>query len=179
MKKLVLFLAMVLLISCSKEEEVLLPIFEISLDGVAFDPYERYAKIETFGGEKLVDNQLKKIFILYLQIDDGEPRLDKQHFSLYCLDSDANDDGELLDVGTYTWESPDGKYAGVEIPGNNEYIVWNEVIVSKVSNALIDLTAEGEFYNPYIQGTMTVSMRLENFPIGSDIDATPYGYLLN
>ena len=179
MRKLVLFLAMVLLISCSKEEEVLLPIFEISLDGVAFDPYERYAKIETFGGEKLVDNKLKKIFILYLQIDDGEPRLDKQHFSLYCLDSDANDDGELLDVGTYTWESPDGKYAGVEIPGNNEYIVWNEVIVSKVSNALIDLTAEGEFYNPYIQGTMTVSMRLENFPIGSDIDATPYGYLLN
>ena len=179
MKKLVLFLAMVLLISCSKEEEVLLPIFEISLDGVAFDPYERYAKIETFGGQKLVDNNLKKIFILYLQIDDGEPRLDKQHFSLYCLDSDANDDGELLDVGTYTWESPDGKYAGVEIPGNNEYIVWNEVIVSKVSNALIDLTAEGEFYNPYIQGTMTVSMRLENFPIGSDIDATPYGYLLN
>jgi len=179
MKKLVLFLAMVLLISCTKEEEVLTPVFEISLDGESFDPTERYAKIETFGGEKWVDNKLKKIFILYLQIDDGEPRLDKQHFSLYCLDSDANDDGELLDVGTYTWESPDGKYAGVEIPGNNEYIVWNEVIVSKVSNALIDLTAEGEFYNPYIQGTMTVSMRLENFPIGSDIDATPYGYLLN
>ena len=179
MKKLVLFLAMVLLISCTKEEEVLTPIFEISLDGESFDPTERYAKIETFGGEKWVDNKLKKIFILYLQIDDGEPRLDKQHFSLYCLDSDANDDGVLLDVGTYTWESPDGKYAGVEIPGNLEYIVWNEVIVSKVDNALIDLTAEGEFYNPYIQGTMTVSMRLENFPIGSDIDATPYGYLLN
>ena len=98
MKKLVLFLAMVLLISCTKEEEVLTPIFEISLDGESFDPTERYAKIETFGGEKWVDNKLKKIFILYLQIDDGEPRLDKQHFSLYCLDSDANDDGVLLDV---------------------------------------------------------------------------------
>ena len=179
MKKLVLFLAMVLLISCTKEEEVLTPVFEISLDGESFDPTERYAKIETFGGEKWVDNKLKKIFILYLQIDDGEPRLDKQHFSLYCLDSDANNDGVLLDVGTYTWESPDGKYAGVEIPGNLEYIVWNEVIVSKVSNALIDLTAEGEFFNPYIQRTMTVSMRLENYPIGLDIDATPYGYLLN
>ena len=179
MKKLVLFLAMVLLISCTKEEEVLTPVFEISLDGESFDPTERYAKIETFGGEKWVDNKLKKIFILYLQIDDGEPRLDKQHFSLYCLDSDANDDGVLLDVGTYTWENPDGKYAGVEIPGNLEYIVWNEVIVSKVDNALIDLTAEGEFFNPYIQRTMTVSMRLENYPIGLDIDATPYGYLLN
>jgi hypothetical protein len=185
MKKLVLFLAMVLLISCTKEEEVLTPVFEISLDGQSFDPYERYAKVETFGGEKWVDNKLKKIFILYLQIDDGEPRLDKQHFSLYCLDSDANDDGELLDVGTYTWESPDGKYAGVEIPGDLEYIVWNEVIVQDAGqlggahSGLICLTAEGEFYNPYIQRTMTVSMKLENFPIGLDIDATPYGYLLN
>ena len=95
------------------------------------------------------------------------------------MDSDANDDGELLDVGTYTWENPDNKYAGVEIPGDQEYIVWNEVIVSNVNGTLIDLTAEGEFFNPYIQRTMTVSMRLENFPIGLDIDATPYGYLLN
>ena len=179
MKKLLLLLLSVFILSsCEKDEVILEPVFEISLDGQSFDPYERYAKIETFGGEKWVDGTLKKIFILYLQIDDGEPRLDKQHFSLYCLDSDANDDGELLDVGTYTWENPDNKYAGVEIPGDLEYIVWNEVIVSDVST-LINLTAEGEFYNPYIQRTMTVSMRLENFPIGLDIDATPYGYLLN
>ena len=179
MKKLLLLLLSVFLLSsCEKDEVILEPVFEISLDGQSFDPYERYAKVETFGGEKWVDGTLKKIFILYLQIDDGEPRLDKQHFSLYCLDSDANDDGELLDVGTYTWENPDNKYAGVEIPGDLEYIVWNEVIVSDVST-LINLTAEGEFYNPYIQRTMTVSMRLENFPIGLDIDATPYGYLLN
>jgi len=180
MKKLLLLLLSVFILSsCEKDEVILEPVFEISLDGQSFDPYERYAKVETFGGEKWVDGTLKKIFILYLQIDDGEPRLDKQHFSLYCLDSDANDDGELLDVGTYTWENPDNKYAGVEIPGDQEYIVWNEVIVSNVNDTLIDLTAEGEFYNPYIQRTMTVSMRLENFPIGLDIDATPYGYLLN
>ena len=178
-KLLLLLLTFFVFTSCDKEEEVLVPLFEISLDGESFDPYERYAKVETFGGEKWVDDKLKKIFILYLQIDDGEPRLDKQHFSLYCLDSDANDDGELLDVGTYTWENPDNKYAGVEIPGDLEYIVWNEVIVSNVNDTLIDLTAEGEFYNPYIQRTMTVSMRLENFPIGLDIDATPYGYLLD
>ena len=186
MKKLLLLLISVFLLSsCEKDEVILEPVFEIALDGDSFDPYERYAKVETFGGEKWVDGQLKKIFILYLQIDDGEPRLDKQHFSLYCLDSDAIDDGELLDVGTYTWESPDGKYAGVEIPGDQEYIVWNEVIVQDAGqlggahSGLICLTAEGEFYNPYIQRTMTVSMRLENFPIGLDIDATPYGYLLN
>ena len=180
MKKLLYILTLFLLLGCSKEEEVVLePVFEIALDGQSFDPYERYSVINTFGGGKVVDGKLKKIFILYLQIDDGSPRLDRQHFALYTLDHDANNDGELLDVGTYTWESPDDKYAGVEIPGDGEYIVWNEVIVSNVNGTLIDLTAEGEFYNPYIQRTMTVSMRLENFPIGLDIDATPYGYLLN
>ena len=182
MKKLLLILlCFFAFTSCQKEE--LLPSIEMSLDGESFDPYERYAKVETFGGQKYVQynngSTLKKIFILYLQIDEGEPRLDKQHFSLYCLDSDANDNDELLDVGTYTWENPDNKYAGVEIPGDQEYIVWNEVIVSNVNGTLIDLTAEGEFFNPYIQRTMTVSMKLENFPIGLDIDATPYGYLLN
>lgn len=187
MKKLLLLLLSVfVLISCSKdEEEVLEPLFEISLNGESFDPYERYSVINTFGGEKWVDGKLKKIFILYLQVDDGDPRLDRQHFALYTLDHDANNDGELLDVGTYTWEAPDGKYAGVEIPGDQEYIVWNEVIVQDAGqlggahSGLICLTAEGEFYNPYINANMTVSMKLENFPIGLDIDATPYGYLLN
>ena len=189
MKKLLLLITLFLFLGCEKEEVVLEQVFEISLDGESFNPYERYAKVETFGGKKYVQynngSTLKKIFILYLQIDDGEPRLDKQHFSLYCLDSDANDDELLLDVGTYTWESPDNKYAGVEIPGDQEYVVWNEVIVQDAGqlggahSGLICLTAEGEFFNPYIQRTMTVSMRLENYPIGLDIDATPYGYLLN
>ena len=182
MKKLLLYISLFLiLLGCQKEEEeVLVPSFEIALDGVEFDSFERYAVINTFGGERMgLNGNLKKIFILYLQIEDEQPRLDRQHFALYVLDSDANDNGELLDVGTYTWENTDNKYAGVEIPGDQEYIVWNEVIVSNVNDTLIDLTAEGEFYNPYIQRTMTVLMRLENFPIGLDIDATPYGYLLN
>ena len=81
MKKLLYILTLFLLLGCSKEEEVVLePLFEISLDGQSFDPYERYSVINTFGGEKWVDGKLKKIFILYLQIDDGSPRLDRQHF---------------------------------------------------------------------------------------------------
>jgi hypothetical protein len=179
-------LALAVSMSCSKdEEEVLMPKFEMSLDGEAFDPAERYSVINTFAGEKVVDGNLKKIFILYLQIDEGEPRLDVQHFALYCLDSDADDDGELLDIGTYTWENPDNKYAGVEIPGNQEYIVWNDIEVIDAGQkggayvGLIHLTAEGEFYNPYIQRTMTVTMLLENYPIGVDATATPYEYLLN
>ncbi len=185
MKKLLILLTLILTLGCSEEEVVLQEVFEISLDGNSFDPYERYAKVTSFAGEKWVDNKLRKIFILYLQIDDGEPRLDRQHFALYCLDSDALDDGQLLDVGTYTWENPDDKYAGVEIPGNDEYVVWNEVVVLDAGqlggahSGLICLTAVGEFYNPYIQRNMSVDLRLENFPIGQDITSTPYGYLID
>ena len=190
MKKLILLLALTLFFGCTKDEIVVNDgqlVFEISLDGDSFDPYERYSVVTSYGGTQLgIDGKLKKIFILYLQIDDGEVRLDRQHFAMYLLDSDAVENGLLLDTGTYTWENPNNKYAGVEIPGNDEYIVWNEVIVGEIVTPygpydplLICLTAEGEFYNPYIQRTMTLSMRLLNFPIGQDITSTPYGYLLD
>jgi len=186
----ILFILMLIVLifasSCSKdEEEVLVPLFEISLDGDSFDPYERYSVVSTFGGTKYIDNVVKKIFILYVQVDDGDPRLDRQHFAMYVLDTDANDDGELLDVGTYTWENPDNKYAGVEIPGPDDYVIWNKVEVLDAGqlggphSGLICLTVEGEFFNPYVNAPMTVSIRLENFPIGQDIDATPYGFLLD
>ena len=191
MKKLILLLALTLFFGCTKDEVVDNDgqlIFEISLDGDSFDPYERYSLVNSYGGTQWVDGKLRKIFILYLQIDDGIPRADRQHFAMYLLDSDAVDNGLLLDTGTYTWENPNNKYAGVEIPGNDEYIVWNEVIVGEIIEPseenfydplLICLTAEGEFYNPYIERTMTLSLRLQNFPIGQDITDTPYGYLLD
>tara|TARA_Y100000114_G_scaffold110126_1_gene103725 strand:+ start:30 stop:566 length:537 start_codon:yes stop_codon:yes gene_type:complete len=178
MKKLLLLILLCFFTFTSCEKEEILPSIEMSLDGQSFDPYERYAQIKTFAGRKYENNIVKKIFILYLQVDDGEPRLDRQHFALYCLDSDANDDEKLLDLGNYTWESPDNKYAGVEIPGDQEYIVWNNVDVLSVSNG-ISLEAQGEFFNPYIQRNMTVDLRLENWPIGLDVNATPYGYLLD
>ena len=47
MKKLLFILSLLLLISCEKEE-IIEPIFEISLNGESFDPRERYAQIKTF-----------------------------------------------------------------------------------------------------------------------------------
>ena len=191
MKKIIILTLLTLFFSCSKEDTVYNDgqlIFEISLDGDSFDPYERYSLVNSYGGTQWVDGKLRKIFILYLQIDDGIPRADRQHFAMYRLDSDAVDNDLLLDTGTYTWENPNNKYAGVEIPGNDEYIVWNEVIVGEIIKPseenfydplLICLTAEGEFYNPYVERTMTLSMRLQNFPIGQNISDTPYGYLLD
>ena len=189
-KGIIMGIILMMLIGCTKEDVVEVNdgqlIFEISLDGDSFDPYERYSLVNSYGGTQWVDGKLRKIFILYLQIDDGEARLDRQHFAMYLLDSDAVENGLLLDTGTYTWENPNNKYAGVEIPGNDEYIVWNEVIVGEIVTPygpydplLICLTAEGEFYNPYVERTMTLSLRLQNFPIGQDITSTPYGYLLD
>jgi len=178
MKKLLLLTLFCFFTFTSCEKEELLPSIEMSLDGQSFDPYERYAQIKTFAGRKYEGNIVKKIFILYLQVDDGEPRLDRQHFALYCLDSDATDNEKLLDLGNYTWENPDNKFAGVEIPGDQEYVVWNNVDVLNV-NSGISLEAQGEFFNPYIQRNMTVDLRLENWPIGLDVNATPYGYLLD
>ena len=188
-KGIIMGIILMMLIGCTKDEIVVNDgqlVFEIALDGDSFDPYERYSLVNSYGGTQWVDGKLRKIFILYLQIDDGEARLDRQHFAMYLLDSDAVENGLLLDTGTYTWENPDNKYAGVEIPGNDEYIVWNEVVVGEIITPygpydplLICLTAEGEFYNPYIQRTMTLSMTLQNFPIGQDITSTPYGYLLD
>ena len=191
MKKIIILTLLTLFFGCTKDDTVVNDgqlIFEISLDGDSFDPYERYSLVNSYGGTQWVDGKLRKIFILYLQIDDGIPRADRQHFAMYLLDSDAVDNDLLLDTGTYTWENPNNKYAGVEIPGNDEYIVWNEVIVGEIIKPseenfydplLICLTAEGEFYNPYVERTMTLSMRLQNFPIGQNITDTPYGYLLD
>ncbi len=191
MKKLIILLTLIIFFGCSKDDTENNDgqlIFEISLDGDSFDPYERYSLVNSYGGTQWVDGKLRKIFILYLQIDDGIPRVDRQHFAMYLLDSDAVENDLLLDTGTYTWENPNNKYAGVEIPGNDEYIVWNEVIVGEIIKPseenfydplLICLTAEGEFYNPYVERTMTLSMRLQNFPIGQNITDTPYGYLLD
>ena len=45
MKKLLLLITLFLFLGCEKEEVVLEQVFEISLDGESFNPYERYAKI--------------------------------------------------------------------------------------------------------------------------------------
>ena len=53
-------------LGCTKDQEevVLEQVFEIALDGDSFDPYERYAKITSFAGEKWVDGKLRKIVFI-------------------------------------------------------------------------------------------------------------------
>ena len=180
MKKLLFVLTLFLLLGCSKEEEVVLePVFEIALDGQSFDPYERYSVINTFGGEKFVDGKLKKIFILYLQIDDGSPRLDRQHFALFCYDLEGDMDDDLLDIGIYDHLGTDDKLAGLEIIGENDYVNWATVDVTKVENGRIDLEGSGEFYNPYIDQVQVAEFRIVNMEIGRNVEDTPYGYLIN
>ena len=154
-------------------------VFEISLNGESFDPNDRYAKINSFAGSKWVDGNLRKIFILYLQVDDGEARLDRQHFALFLYDLEGNMDDELLDVGDYDHLGTDDKLAGLEIIGENDYVNWAYVEVMDVHDGLICFEGSGEFYNPYIDKVQIAEFKVENMPIGRDIESTPYGYLIN
>jgi len=180
MKKLLLLFSLFLILGCEKEEDISLEqVFEISLDGVSFDPYERYSIITSYGAVKDVDSFRRKIFVLYLQIDDGPPRLDRQHFALYTYDLEGDMNDDLLDTGTYDHLGTDDKLAGLEIIGENDYVEWAEINVTKVKDGLISLNGSGTFYNPYIQQKQLAEINLENFPIGIDIESTPYGYLIN
>ena len=183
MKKLLfLLLSVFVLISCEKDE-IVTPepevVFEISLDGVSFDPYERYSLINTYGAVKDVDGFRRKIFVLYLQVDDGPARLDRQHFALYTYDLEGDFDDDLLDTGMYDHEGTDDKLAGLEIIGENDYVNYAYVDVQNVVDDRITLEGSGEFYNPYIDAVQVAVFRLENMPIGRDIESTPYGYLIN
>tara|TARA_Y100000401_G_scaffold79584_1_gene65084 strand:+ start:92 stop:637 length:546 start_codon:yes stop_codon:yes gene_type:complete len=181
MKKLLLLFGLLLILGCEKEEVTSESdvVFEISLDGIAFDPYERYSVVNTFGAVKDVDGFRRKIFVLYLQIDDGPPRLDRQHFALFTYDLEGDMDDDLLDTGMYDHEGTDDKLAGLEIIGENDYVNWAYVDVQLVVDGKINLEGSGEFYNPYIEQVQLAEFKLENMPIGTDIEATPYGYLIN
>jgi len=181
MKKLFYIFVMFLLLGCSKEEvsPELEQVFEISLDGVSFDPYERYSLINTYGAVKDVDGFRRKIFVLYLQVDDGEARLDRQHFALFLYDLEGDMDDDLLDIGNYDHLGTDDKLAGLEIIGENDYVNWAYVQVMDVHDGLICFEGSGEFYNPYIDQVQVAEFKVENMPIGRDIESTPYGYLIN
>lgn len=181
MKKLILLLTFIFIfISCEKDEEPqLVQLFEISLDGVEFDPYDRYSVINTYGAVKDVDGFRRKIFVLYLQVDNGEPRLDRQHFALFLYDLEGDMDDDLLDVGSYDHLGTDDKLAGLEIIGENDYVNWANVEVMDVHDGLICFEGSGEFYNPYIDAVQVAVFKVENMPIGRDIESTPYGYLIN
>ena len=180
MKKLLLLLILPLLWACQKEEPVILePTFELTLNNNIIDTESFYRVINTYGGIKTEDGVTTKLFVLYLQRDEGDPRLNSEHFAVILKDTNAIDNGILLDVGTYDHLGTDSKQTSLEIPGPDDYIVQATSLVQDIHNGLICLDASGEFWNPYQQAFYTVTAKLENYPIGQDVESTPYGYLLD
>ena len=88
-------------------------------------------------------------------------------------------DDDLLDIGIYDHLGTDDKLAGLEIIGENDYVNWATVDVTKVENGRIDLEGSGEFYNPYIDQVQVAEFRIVNMEIGRNVEDTPYGYLIN
>ena len=180
MKKLLLLLILPLLWACQKEEPVILePTFELTLNNNIIDTESFYRVINTYGGIKTENGVTTKLFVLYLQRDEGDPRLNSEHFAVILKDTNAIDNGILLDVGTYDHLGTDSKQTSLEIPGPDDYIVQATSLVQDIHNGLICLDASGEFWNPYQQAFYTVTAKLENYPIGQDVESTPYGYLLD
>jgi hypothetical protein len=180
MKKLLLLLILPLLWACQKEEPVILePTFELTLNSNIIDTESFYRVINTYGGVKTEAGVTTKLFVLYLQRDEGNPRLNSEHFAVILKDTNAIDNGILLDVGTYDHLGTDSKQTSLEIPGPDDYIVQATSLVQDIHNGLICLDASGEFWNPYQQAFYTVTAKLENYPIGQDVESTPYGYLLD
>jgi hypothetical protein len=182
MKKLLLLTLFVsLFLGCEKEEHIhpLEPTFELEINGNNVNPFEFYRVVNTYGGVKEENGVITKLFVLYLQRDEGDPRLDVEHFAVILKDVDGLDNGQLLDIGMYQNPIVDSKSTQLEIPGDQDYIVYANTTVADVHDGLICLEAEGEFWNPYQQSFYTVKAKLENYPIGQDVTATPYAYLLN
>jgi|TARA_B110000902_G_scaffold172140_1_gene195858 hypothetical protein len=182
MKNILLIISFIILtLGCKKEEiEVVLePTFELTLNGRDIDPVAFYRVINTYGGIKTQNGVTTKLFVLYLQRDEGNPRLDVEHFAVILKDTVAINNNTLLDVGIYNNPPTSPKSMNLEIPGNQDYVVYATATVADVHNGLICLEAEGEFWNPYQQAFYTVTAKIENYPIGQDIDATPYAYLID
>tara|TARA_R110000803_G_scaffold63385_2_gene124028 strand:+ start:105 stop:653 length:549 start_codon:yes stop_codon:yes gene_type:complete len=170
-----------LFLGCSKEDVIppLEPSFELTLNGNNIDPFSFYKVINTYGGVKTENGITTKIFVLYLQRDEGTPRLNTEHFAVILKDVDAIDNNTLLDIGTYLNPIETSKSIELEIPGDDDYVVQATAIVLDVHDGYICLEAEGEFWNPYQQAFYTVKTKIENFKIGTDINSTPYATRLN
>ncbi|MDA8685596.1 hypothetical protein N9L94_01095 [Robiginitalea sp.] len=180
MKKILLLLLLLpLFISCEKDEIIPEPVFNLTLNGAEVDIENFYRVINTYGGIKKENGIVTKIFIIYLQRDDGDPRLNSEHFAVYIKDTNAIDNNQILDVGNYDHIGTDSKLIGLEIPGPDDYVVYANANVSDVNGRLISLTSIGEFWNPYQQAFYTAEVVLENYPIGEDVESTPYGYLID
>ena len=182
MKKLILLSLLILFtLGCDKDDhhEELVPLFELTLNGNVVDTDSFYRIVNTYGGLKTENGVTTKIFILYLQRDEGNPRLNSEHFAVVLKDTNAIENFNLLDEGTYSNPIITSQTIDLEIPGDQDYVVYAEALVQDVHDGLICLEAVGEFWNPYQQAFYTVTAKIENYSIGQDIDATPYAYLID
>ncbi len=188
MKKLILLFYIVVLVfvlaSCKSEEEIGEPIITMELDGVPVDVYERYKVVNFYGGQRIVDGKIKKGIAVYLQISEDRPSLSSQHFAALILHSDGKDNGEIIDLGLYSWPkgsaSIEDAWVTLEIPGGSDYLEYGTGVIGRIQrDVYVDGRVEGRLYNPYIEAFQDGVMSFQNIPFTMDILESPYEYLLN
>ena len=188
MRKLLLLFYITILIfvlaSCKSEEEIGEPIITMELDGVPVDVYERYKVVNFYGGQRIIDGKIKKGIAVYLQISEDRPSLSSQHFAALILHSDGKDNGEIIDLGLYSWPkgsaSIEDAWVTLEIPGGSDYLEYGTGVIGRIQrDVYVDGRVEGKLYNPYIEAFQDGVMTFQNIPFTMDILESPYEYLLN
>jgi len=188
MRKLLLLFYITILIfvlaTCKSEEEIGEPIITMELDGVPVDVYERYKVVNFYGGQRIVDGKIKKGIAVYLQISEDRPSLSSQHFAALILHSDGKDNGEIIDLGLYSWPkgsaSTEDAWVTLEIPGGSDYLEYGTGVIGRIQrDVYVDGRVEGRLYNPYIEAFQDGIMTFQNIPFTMDILESPYEYLLN
>ena len=188
MRKLLLLFYITVLVfvltTCESEDEIGKPIITLELDGEVIDVYERYKVVNFYGGQRTVDGKIKKGIAIYLQISDDRPSLSSQHFAALILNSDGKDNGEIIDLGLYSWPkgsaSTEDAWVTLEIPGGSDYLEYGTGVIGRIQrNVYVDGRVEGRLYNPYIEAFQDGVMSFQNIPFTMDILESPYEYLLN
>lgn len=173
-----------MLSGCKSEDEIGEPIITMELDGVPVDVHERYKVVNFYGGQRIVDGKIKKGIAVYLQISEDRPSLSSQHFAALILNSDGKDNGEIIDLGLYSWPkgsaSTEDAWVTLEIPGGSDYLEYGTGVIGRIQrDVYVDGRVEGRLYNPYIEAFQDGVMSFQNIPFTMDILESPYEYLLN
>ena len=196
-KKILLVLSMLFVVSCELFEQVDEPTMKLWLNGEEIDVEAEYKQITTYGEEVEYFNDgdsttyKKKILVIHFQKDAGRVELNKEHYAVVFTDWEGDaSNGQPIDVASYVWPSvcpvcprkcihgAESKWVRMEIPGDDDVSISGEAHLEEVSGKngswTISGTAEGIFYNPYSQTNMEGKIEFTNLKIEGNSEESPY-----
>ena len=177
MKRLLLLIGL-LFWSCEDSREVEEPreLIQMWLDGTEIPVYDYYESVTTLGIKTLTeDGNVKKVFVIHFQKEDGRITPEKEHYALIMYDIDGINNDNLIDEGVYVNPaSQSTKGVTLEIVGLSDYTSNAQGSIIRNERNVVDGVVEGTFYNPYAEAMQNGLLLFENVTIGTDTSNTFY-----